>query len=102
MILAQVFSCEFCEIFKNIFFHKTPLVAASHSYPKYCFHTFYYKKGLHTEMFYKMLGDVISNNREQINYNLQHARSFLRKLEAVIVESRFLLIVYHTLCFLNL
>ena len=52
-------------------------------------------------MFYKMLGDVISNNREQINYNLQHARSFLRKLEAVIVEIRFLLIVYHTLCFLT-
>ena len=22
--LAQVFSCEFCEIFKNIFFYKTP------------------------------------------------------------------------------
>ena len=27
--LAQVFSCEFCEIYKNTFFHKTPLVAAS-------------------------------------------------------------------------
>ena len=27
--LAQVFSCKFCEIFKNIFFKKTPLVAAS-------------------------------------------------------------------------
>ena len=27
--LAQVFSCEFCEIFKNIFFYRTPLVAAS-------------------------------------------------------------------------
>ena len=26
--LAQVFSCEFCEIFKNTFFYKT-LVAAS-------------------------------------------------------------------------
>ena len=26
--LAQVFSCEFCEIFKNNFFHRTPLVAA--------------------------------------------------------------------------
>ena len=24
-----MFSCEFCEIFKNIFFHRTPLVAAS-------------------------------------------------------------------------
>ena len=27
--LTQVFSCEFCEISKNIFFHRTPLVAAS-------------------------------------------------------------------------
>ena len=28
--LAQVFSCEFCEISKNIFFLRTPLVAASY------------------------------------------------------------------------
>ena len=28
-ILAQVFSCEFCEISKNIFFYRTPPVAAS-------------------------------------------------------------------------
>ena len=27
--LAQVFSCEFCEISKNTFFHRTPLVSAS-------------------------------------------------------------------------
>ena len=27
--LAQVFSCEFCKISKNIFFYRTPLVAAS-------------------------------------------------------------------------
>ena len=27
--LAQVFSFEFCEISKNTFFHRTPLVAAS-------------------------------------------------------------------------
>ena len=27
--LAQVFSCEFCEISKNTFFYKTPLVGAS-------------------------------------------------------------------------
>ena len=26
---AQVFSCEFCEISKNTFLHRTPLVAAS-------------------------------------------------------------------------
>ena len=29
--LAQVFSCEFCEFFKNTFFNRTPLVAASES-----------------------------------------------------------------------
>ena len=27
--LAQVFSCEFCEIFKNTYFYRTPPVAAS-------------------------------------------------------------------------
>ena len=27
--LAQVFSCEFSEIFKNSYFYRTPLVAAS-------------------------------------------------------------------------
>ena len=27
--LAQMFSCEFCEISKNIFSYRTPLVAAS-------------------------------------------------------------------------
>ena len=31
-ILAQVFSCEFCEISKNTFFYRTPLVAASVSF----------------------------------------------------------------------
>ena len=33
-ILAQVFSYEFCEIFKNTFFYRTYLVAASVSYPE--------------------------------------------------------------------
>ena len=32
--LAQVFSCEFCEISKNTFFHRTPLVVASANLPK--------------------------------------------------------------------
>ena len=27
--LAQVFSCEFCEIYKSTFYYRTPLVAAS-------------------------------------------------------------------------
>ena len=32
--LAQVFSCEFCEIFKNTYFYRTPLVAASDHFHK--------------------------------------------------------------------
>ena len=35
--LAQVFSCEFCEISKNTFFYRLPLVAASGCCPQaYC------------------------------------------------------------------
>ena len=30
--LAQVFYCEFCEIFRNIFLYRTPLAAASAYY----------------------------------------------------------------------
>ena len=30
--LVQVHSCEFCKIFKNIFFYMTPLMAASVKY----------------------------------------------------------------------
>ena len=32
--LAQVFSCEFCEIIKNTFFYRITLVAASEKYTK--------------------------------------------------------------------
>ena len=32
--LAQVFSCEFCEISKNTFFYRAPLVAASVNMPE--------------------------------------------------------------------
>ena len=31
--LAQLFSCKFCEISKNTFFHRTPLVVASVDLP---------------------------------------------------------------------
>ena len=34
--LAQVFSCEFCEVFKNTYLQRTPLLAAS-EYLKYFF-----------------------------------------------------------------
>ena len=30
--LAQLFSCEFCETLRNNFFHRTPLLAASHAF----------------------------------------------------------------------
>ena len=29
LLRKKVFSCEFCEIYKNIFYYRTPLVAAS-------------------------------------------------------------------------
>ena len=31
MTLPQLFSCEFCQIFKNTIFYRTPLVVASES-----------------------------------------------------------------------
>ena len=34
--LGQVFSCEFCEIFKNTFFYRTSLVAASETSLQTC------------------------------------------------------------------
>ena len=38
--LAQVFSCEFCQISKNTFFHRTPPVAASELVKKFCLKLF--------------------------------------------------------------
>ena len=40
---TQVFSCEFCEFFKNTFFHRTPLGAPSICKPVYIAS---YKQGL--------------------------------------------------------
>ena len=40
--VAQVFSCEFCEICKNTFFHRTPQVAASDN-------RYFTKQDLHLE-----------------------------------------------------
>ena len=34
--LAQVFSCEFCQIFKNIFFTEHIMVTLSVNVPEYC------------------------------------------------------------------
>ena len=44
--LAQVFSCGFCEISKNTFFHRTPLVAAKIENTKIENATFPYKTAL--------------------------------------------------------
>ena len=43
--LAQVFSYEFCEIFQNTFFYRTPPVAASGQNEKLgrLLHTYFYK-----------------------------------------------------------
>ena len=38
MFLAQVFSCDFCEISKNFFSYRTTPVAASVDTPVYCTH----------------------------------------------------------------
>ena len=35
--LAQVFFCEFCEMIKNTFFHKTPLVVALNFSVSHCY-----------------------------------------------------------------
>ena len=45
--LAQVFSCEFCEISKNTFFYRTPLVAASENWSIAISSTFFLGLFLH-------------------------------------------------------
>ena len=37
-----MFPCEFCEIFKSTFFHRTPLVAASELYTCVLYSPIYY------------------------------------------------------------
>ena len=44
--LARVFPCEFCEIFKNAFFYRTPLVAASDYYLCIFDLNFYFEDGV--------------------------------------------------------
>ena len=46
--LAQVFSCKFCELFKNTYSYRTPLVAAS----LVCCHLFHKKWGLQSLQIY--------------------------------------------------
>ena len=39
--LAEMFSCKFCEISKNTFFHRTSLAAASEYCMMYWFQSFF-------------------------------------------------------------
>ena len=45
--LAHVFSCEFCDISKNIFFYRTPPVAAYKVRKNFAYETYSEKKGLY-------------------------------------------------------
>ena len=64
--LAQVFSCEFCEISKNTFFHRTPLVAASEKCRSFSYFLLqvFFSQFCYTLIFiYKQLGSgVISQS----------------------------------------
>ena len=61
--LAQVFSCEFCEISKNTFFHRTPLVAASERCRSFSYFLLqvFFSQFCYTLIFiYKQLGSGVS------------------------------------------
>ena len=60
--LAQVFACEFCEISKNTFFHRTPLVAASKRYRSFSYFLLqmFFSQFCYTLIFiYKQLGSGV-------------------------------------------
>ena len=60
--LAQVFSCEFCEISKNTFFHRTPLVTASERCRSFSYFLFqvFFSQFFYTLIFiYKQLGSGV-------------------------------------------
>ena len=65
--LAQVFSCEFCEISKSTFFHRTPLVAAS-----------VFMNGLITDLHSKVPMDKIKKATKHVAATLpsRHTTSF--------------------------
>ena len=69
--LAQVFSCEFCEIFKNTIFYRTPLITASVSLEEY--HVSTRNGRLHALLF-------ISNTLFMTNTMLKFAKKIKRKL----------------------
>ena len=71
--LAQVFSCEFCEISKNTFFHRTPLAAASDRLSKS--HSIL-TIAIHME--YMLIQNIISSSENTgkriLNFSKNHGR----------------------------
>ena len=57
--LAQVFSCEFCEIFRNTFFCRTPVVAAFVSECSYPCKRQSYKMAKHTQAIRQQIADEL-------------------------------------------
>ena len=71
--LAQMFFCEFCEISKNTFYYRTPLVGASDI-------GFYSFKSCHWKIFYK----IAVLNQSWTNYNGHWRCSILLKLQVIL------------------
>ena len=76
--LALVFSYEFCEIFKNIFFYRTPPEAASDIFG-----------GSHLQIFFK-IGALIKNFAIlRIKKGLQHRYFPVRSSHTILTNDRF-------------
>ena len=63
--LAQVFSCEFCEISKNTFFHETPLVGASIGHAAWLF---YYVSRACSKWTIMLMGDLLKVNNKKTSW----------------------------------
>ena len=57
---AQVFSCEYCDIFKNTFFHRTPLNAASKTYSQKLTNLWQITKVSFREIFFILLSAQVN------------------------------------------
>ena len=76
--LAQVFSCEFCKISKNNFFHRTPPVATSgrNSHPNRNSHPEMFYKKVVPKMFAKLTGKYLCRSFFFVFFSLSVAASF--------------------------
>ena len=68
--LAKVFSCEFCEFFKNIFLYRTPLVPAS-----------------------EFLAELAKNNCKENHFSEEISQKFLRN-HLLVLAATFLKIIH--------